>query len=132
MAFKTTARLNSDTVTSWDKTQIKSASFGQITMMQRSHLESLKRPPNGTLIGRFQLRGKKLRSHSVNDMGGFLNSLEAQKGIEPWQVDQARKALTFLYRLSGLTFGRKNRSEKVQRAWLAGAPMNFPAKFQGS
>jgi hypothetical protein len=31
-------------------------------------------------------------------MGGFLKGIEVQKGIEPWQVDQARKALIFLYR----------------------------------
>ena len=58
-------------------------------MMQRSALDSLKRPPNGTSIGRrnspFQLRVKNSDSCSV-------------KGIEPWQVDQARKALIFLYR----------------------------------
>ena len=44
------------------------------------------------------IKGKKLRSRSVKDMGGFLKGLEVQKGIEPWQVDQARKALIFLYR----------------------------------
>ena len=44
------------------------------------------------------MKGRKLRSSSVKDMGGFLKGLEVQKGIEPWQVDQARKALSFLYR----------------------------------
>jgi hypothetical protein len=44
------------------------------------------------------IKGKKLRSPSVKDTGGFLKGIEVQKGIEPWQVDQARKALIFLYR----------------------------------
>lgn len=44
------------------------------------------------------VKRRKLRSRGVNDIGGFLNGLEAQKGIEPRQVDQARKALVFLYR----------------------------------
>jgi hypothetical protein len=71
-------------------------------MMQRSALDSLKRPPNGTSIGRrnspFQLRVKNSDPCSVKGIGGFLKVLEVQKGIEPWQVDQARKALIFLYR----------------------------------
>ena len=44
------------------------------------------------------IKGKKLRSPSVKDIGGFLKGIEVQNGIEPWQVDQARKALIFLYR----------------------------------
>jgi len=44
------------------------------------------------------IKGKKLRSRSVKDICDFLKGLEVQKGIEPWQVDQARKALIFLYR----------------------------------
>jgi hypothetical protein len=44
------------------------------------------------------MKGKKLRSRSGKDIGHFLKGLVVQKGIEPWEVDQARKALIFLYR----------------------------------
>jgi hypothetical protein len=36
------------------------------------------------------IKGRKLISRSVKHIGGFLKGLEVQKGIEAWQVDQAR------------------------------------------
>lgn len=44
------------------------------------------------------LKGKPLRSRSAEDVRRFLDSLESQENIEPWQVKQARDSLAFLYR----------------------------------
>ena len=44
------------------------------------------------------IKGKRLRSRSSEDVHSFLNEMENQKGIEPWQVSQARDALVFLYK----------------------------------
>ena len=43
-------------------------------------------------------RGKPLRLRSAGDVRRFLDSLERQENIEPWQVKQARDSLAFLYR----------------------------------
>ena len=44
------------------------------------------------------IKGKRLRSRSSEDVNSFLNEMESQRGIEPWQVSQARDALVFLYK----------------------------------
>ncbi len=78
--------------------------FVQHTVAQRSPLVPLKKTAdwyvNWAQKFAISIKGKKLRSRSVKDIGGFLNGLEAQKGVEPWQVDQARKAVIFLYGIS--------------------------------
>ena len=43
------------------------------------------------------LRGKPLRSRSAVDVRRFLNSLEKQGNIEPWQVKQTPDSLAFFY-----------------------------------
>ncbi len=43
-------------------------------------------------------KGMPLRSRSAKDVRIFLDSLERQENIEPWQVKQARDSLAFLYR----------------------------------
>jgi len=44
------------------------------------------------------IKGKGLRLRSSKDVHSFLNQLKRQDGIEPWQVEQARDAVIFLYR----------------------------------
>jgi len=60
-----------------------------------------------------------------------VKGLEVQKGIEPWQVDQARKALIFLYqdffklnlRVPELTAKTKGKVSEVMS--LKGGEPNF-------
>ena len=42
-------------------------------------------------------RGKALRERSAADIRKFLLELSIQRGIQPWQVNQAEEALVFLY-----------------------------------
>ncbi|MEJ2284750.1 MAG: integron integrase [Desulfobacterales bacterium] len=42
-------------------------------------------------------RGKSLRERSAADIRKFLFELSIQRGIQPWQVQQAEEALVFLY-----------------------------------
>ena len=44
------------------------------------------------------IKGIPLRSRSKKDVIDFLHKLSLQKGIDGWQVEQAAKALEFLYR----------------------------------
>ena len=44
------------------------------------------------------IKGTPLRSRSKKDVIDFLHKLSLQKGIDGWQVEQAAKALEFLYR----------------------------------
>jgi len=39
------------------------------------------------------LKGKSMRSRSTGDVRRFLDSLEKQENIEPWQVKQSRDSL---------------------------------------
>ena len=43
------------------------------------------------------MKGKPLRQRTWKDVEEFLRSLKGQKGVEPWQVDQAKAALELLY-----------------------------------
>jgi integron integrase len=42
-------------------------------------------------------KGKPLRARSVDDVQGFLGRLGNKKGLQPWQVKQARDSLVALY-----------------------------------
>ena len=42
-------------------------------------------------------RGKSLRERSAADIRKFLFELSIQRGIQPWQLQQAEEALVFLY-----------------------------------
>ena len=43
------------------------------------------------------MKGKPLRQRTWKDVEEFLRSMKGQKGVEPWQVDQAKAALELLY-----------------------------------
>ncbi|MCK5851079.1 MAG: integron integrase [Kiritimatiellae bacterium] len=43
------------------------------------------------------IRGVSLRKRSIEDVKGFLEDLQADENVAPWQIEQARKALRLLY-----------------------------------
>jgi len=56
-----------------------------------------------------------------------LSCLEAQKGIEPWQMEQAREALILLYRdflKINLRFEKLGNRKKVRRSINVGEKKN--------
>jgi len=94
-------QLNPHSMTLWKKNQIKSKPFGRFTMVQRSALDSLKRPPNGMSIGRrnspFQLSEISVTGLNNSISQSFCFNPKLTQLAAPWAwISEELKNTTIL------------------------------------